>query len=80
MFQMTVKNTIKTPVHEYLHIVGVSVEGEVKIGDKITDGANVYEVVSIPFVRSKKHREIDEVDICIPVTNDNLIGKTLFSA
>ena len=79
MFEMTVKDTIKTPAHEYLHIVGMGAKGEAKIGDKITDGVNVYEVVSIPFVRSKRLRSIGEVDICIPATNDNLVGKTLYS-
>ena len=80
MFQMTVKNVNRTPVRDYLHLVGVNATGEAKIGDMITDGAKIYEVVSIPFVRSKKTRAVDEVDICIPVTDDNLIGKTLYSA
>ena len=79
MFQITVKTASKTPVREYMHIVGVDAKGEAKIGDKITDGTNTYEVVSIPFVRRRRTRAIDEVDICIPATDEKHIGKTLYS-
>ena len=79
MFQITVKEAIKTPVRDYLHIVGVDSTGDARVGDKITDGNKTYEIMSIPFVRRSGARSVGDVDICIPATNDKLVGKTLRS-
>ena len=82
MFQTTIKEAIKIPGLDYLHLTGINSKGNAKIGDYITDGERNYEITSIPFVRRVTVKPIDEVDICIrpgdfPI--DNLIGKTLYT-
>ena len=79
MFRVTVKEIIRTPVLDYLQIVGIDSVGDAKVGDKITDGSSVYEITAIPLIRRNGSRSIGDVDICIPATNDNLIGKVLYA-
>jgi len=79
MFQITVKEVIQTPLYDYLHIVGIDAIGDVKVGDKITDGKSVYKITAIPFIRHNKSRLPGEIDICISKTSDNLVGKTLYA-
>jgi len=82
MFQTTIKDAIKIPGYNYLHLTGINSKGSAKIGDYITDGEINYEITSIPFVRRAKIKPIDEVDICIRPGNydiNELIGKTMYS-
>jgi len=82
MFQTTIKEAIKIPGLDYLHLTGINSQGNAKIGDYITDGEWNYEIISIPFVRRATVKPTDEVDICIrpgDFSIDNLIGKTLYA-
>jgi len=81
MFQTTIKDVIKVPGLEYLHLIGNNTIGSACIGDFITDGNREYEIISIPLMRMTETKPIDEVDICIqPVelSLDEFIGKTLY--
>ena len=83
MFQTTVKNIMKVPGHDYVHIVGINSKGDVKIGDYISDVKMDYEITSIPFVRRTYVPPKGEIDICIrPGDYDikNLLGKTLYAS
>jgi len=80
MFQTTVKDIMKIPGFDYIHIVGINSKGEARIGDYISDGKMDYEITSIPFVRRSDVIK-NEIDICIrPGDYDikNLLGKTLY--
>jgi len=82
MFQTTVKDIMKVPGFDYVHIVGINAKGNAKIGDFISDGTLDYEITSIPFVRRSDVIPRNEIDICIrPGDYDikNLIGKTLYT-
>lgn len=81
MFQTTIKEAVKIPGLDYLHLTGINSKGDAKIGDYITDGEQKFEITSIPFVRRAKVKPIDEIEICIRPGNftiDNLIGKTFY--
>ena len=81
MFQTTVKDIMKIPGYDYIHIIGINSKGEARIGDYISDGKMDYEITSIPFVRRSDVISRNEIDICIrPGDYDikNLLGKTLY--
>ncbi len=80
MFQTSVKEAMKVPGLNYLHIVGTDSKGAVRIGERVTDGTESFEIVSIPFIRRADVRPSGEVDICIRADSNNpedFIGKTL---
>jgi len=82
MFRTTVRDVVKIPGLDYIHVVGVNSEGNARIGDNITDGTFSYEITSIPFVRRAIAKPVDEVDICIrPGEYDinDLVGKVLYA-
>ena len=79
MFKTVIKEATKVPMTDYMHLVGVDSTGTAKIGDKITDGTNIYSIVSFPLLNRKEPLNTTEIDICIPLTSDNLIGKVLYS-
>ena len=82
MFRTIVKEAVKIPGLDYIHIVGVDLIGSARIGDRITDGKSDYEITSIPFVRRSGAKSEDEVDICINASELNpseFVGKTLYA-
>jgi len=82
MFRTTVKDIVKIPGLDYVHVVGVNSEGNARIGDSVTDGEFRYEITSIPFVRRVIAKPVDEVDICIKPGDyniDDLVGKVLYA-
>jgi len=75
MFEITVKDAIKVPARNWLHITG-NAKGNASIGDVISDGLESYEIVGIPMLHSASY---DGADICI-VTDDSpstFLGKVL---
>ena len=76
------KEIIKVPGYDYVHVVGTESEGDIGISDYITDGERDYEIVSIPFMHGSIDKQADEVDIYVRagdhVTN-HLIGKKLYA-
>ena len=78
VFEFTVKNAHKVPGKEYTHVMGVNVKGNIDIGDKITDGNEQYEIISLPFMHRNSESFFDGIDIFIDAKNaDILVGKTL---
>jgi len=83
MFQTTIKNAMKVPGYDYVHIVGTNSKGDAKVGDYVSDGNMDYEITSIPFVRHSEVISSDEVDICIRPGDydiERLVGKTLYTS
>jgi len=83
MFQTTVKNAVKVPGYDYVHIVGTNSKGDAKMGDYVSDGKMDYEITSIPFVRRFEVIPNDEVDICIrpgDYDTERLVGKILYAS
>ena len=79
MFQIVVTEIIKVPGIDLIHISGINTKGYAQVGDKITDGSNNYEITSIPLIRRKDIKSINEIDICIRPGDydpDELIAKT----
>jgi len=80
VFQTTVKEAMRVPGLDYVHVVGTGSSGKAQAGDYLTDGEITYEVISIPFVRGANVMPVDEVDICIrpgEYKPSDLVGKIL---
>ena len=82
MFKTTIKKVIPVPKRGFYLLSGDSPVTGLTIGCTLTDGANEYEVLSIPFI----HRTTDEIatitDFVLKPGDykaTDLIGKTLFA-
>ena len=78
VFEITVKSAHKVPGKECIHVMGIDVKGSACVGDKITDGNEQFNIVSLPFMHRSTDSFFDGIDMFIDAANpDTLVGKTL---